>query len=709
MPRKTQETRRIYKVFIASPGDVTAERGVAFGVIADLNQIYESQRHDYRLEVRVWERHTHPDLGLPQEVINQQISIRECDIFIGVFWKRFGTPPGSVRLNDGRPYLSGTEEEIAIAIEARNSSSDRRPVIMLYQKIDPLPANMTEEDYLQYAEVIKFFNQCEPRGEHPALVAKFSGDQFRGALRDHLLKAIADFESRVSPLDMPHTEDLVGLRARLRRLDTVELEALCLDYFSTVYDKFSRGLRRDEMINLLLEHCYRNPGEAARLDALLPPTMGIEDKNGTLWLRRVGLTMNPFQYWVTEDHLESLTYYQVQPGVLRLLDEELRNATSRRVIVLAARGGGKTALCQLIAQGHYPLKEKDDIFCIVCGRGELERVMAHANYSLEALDTIHYIKVMRELVLTHVGNGFQDIEAEDKSVTGVPQGLETLTALVHQQGFKSLMCLIDQVDEVGVVGSKPENIVQFLRPLLRVSWQATPGITFRYFLPSSVEPLLQAQNETFNLGRYRVIHLKWELEDLQQLIAQRLRVSSNYLITSLGQLCEPGIQFDVPIDQALVQLAEGSPRATIWLANRLIELHCQTAEPLRFIQPSTWQQIKAEWQNLGRSQLFGLPAQSEGFVLIGEHIYFQGREINLSRKKSAPLLRCLIRAGESGCTKEELIRAGWPKDKPTGVTEAALAESMRRMKAELKKQECDPRWVVTVRGRGYRLQKPQHV
>lgn len=60
-----------------------------------------------------------------------------------------------------------------------------------------------------------------------------------------------------------------ALRARLQRLDAVELETLCLDHFPTVYDKFSRGMRRDEMINLLLDHCRRHPEDAQRLEGLL--------------------------------------------------------------------------------------------------------------------------------------------------------------------------------------------------------------------------------------------------------------------------------------------------------------------------------------------------------------------------------------------------------------------------------------------------------
>jgi len=67
----------------------------------------------------------------------------------------------------------------------------------------------------------------------------------------------------------PSATTPAALRARLQRLDSVEIESLCLDHFPVVYDKFARGLRHDEMLNLLLDHCRRNPEDAARLAQLL--------------------------------------------------------------------------------------------------------------------------------------------------------------------------------------------------------------------------------------------------------------------------------------------------------------------------------------------------------------------------------------------------------------------------------------------------------
>ncbi len=63
--------------------------------------------------------------------------------------------------------------------------------------------------------------------------------------------------------------DMSELRGRLDLLDDVELETLCLDYFPKVYDHFSRGLRRDEKLNLLLDHCRRHQTAAKRLAQVL--------------------------------------------------------------------------------------------------------------------------------------------------------------------------------------------------------------------------------------------------------------------------------------------------------------------------------------------------------------------------------------------------------------------------------------------------------
>ena len=51
--------------------------------------------------------------------------------------------------------------------------------------------------------------------------------------------------------------------------DDVELDSLLLDNFPKVFNKISRGLRRDEKINLLLDYCQKDPNRVLKLDRLL--------------------------------------------------------------------------------------------------------------------------------------------------------------------------------------------------------------------------------------------------------------------------------------------------------------------------------------------------------------------------------------------------------------------------------------------------------
>ena len=93
------------------------------------------------------------------------------------------------------------------------------------------------------------------------------GDALHGELH-----ALAQALTAGAPAATPPTSAAptsAELRPRLVRFDDAELDALCLDHFPAVYDKFGRGQRRDEKINLLLDHCRRNPESGAQLTILL--------------------------------------------------------------------------------------------------------------------------------------------------------------------------------------------------------------------------------------------------------------------------------------------------------------------------------------------------------------------------------------------------------------------------------------------------------
>jgi hypothetical protein len=88
---------------IASPGDVQEERTVVRSCIYDWNDVNAASARIFLAPVG-WETHSSPELGTrPQELINKRI-LQDCDILVGVFWTRLGSPTGK--------SASGTVEEI---------------------------------------------------------------------------------------------------------------------------------------------------------------------------------------------------------------------------------------------------------------------------------------------------------------------------------------------------------------------------------------------------------------------------------------------------------------------------------------------------------------------------------------------------------------------------------------------------------------------
>src|SRR5688500_12688313 len=118
---------KMLTVFVASPGDVAQEREAVAEVISEFNSTW-GRRLGVFLEVVRWETHSFPAAGTDaQSVINEQIG-DEYDIFIGILWKRFGSPTGRAG--------SGTEEEF-IRAYSRFRANPATVRIMFYFNIAP--------------------------------------------------------------------------------------------------------------------------------------------------------------------------------------------------------------------------------------------------------------------------------------------------------------------------------------------------------------------------------------------------------------------------------------------------------------------------------------------------------------------------------------------------------------------------------------------
>lgn len=109
----------VLNVLIASPSDVPEEREAITQSLYEWNAL-NSQSTGFVLLPVKWESHSAPTMGdRPQGIINTQV-VRSCDMLIGAFWTRLGSPTGVEE--------SGTVEEIKWFLK------QQKPVMLYYSK-----------------------------------------------------------------------------------------------------------------------------------------------------------------------------------------------------------------------------------------------------------------------------------------------------------------------------------------------------------------------------------------------------------------------------------------------------------------------------------------------------------------------------------------------------------------------------------------------
>jgi formylglycine-generating enzyme required for sulfatase activity len=128
---------RQFRIFLASPGDVTQERALA-------GEVFEQLRHELRfrdelnLQKVAWDQPGQAialPMGMtPQQAISQGLMQPcECDLVLILLWSRMGTPlPAEYVKPDGSPYLSGTEWEYWNAMQAFRVHG--KPRIWMYHR-----------------------------------------------------------------------------------------------------------------------------------------------------------------------------------------------------------------------------------------------------------------------------------------------------------------------------------------------------------------------------------------------------------------------------------------------------------------------------------------------------------------------------------------------------------------------------------------------
>jgi hypothetical protein len=121
-----------------------------------------------------WDTHSAPDLSdRPQELINRRV-LKHCDLLVGIFWTRLGTPTGKA--------ASGTVEEIQEHLSAG------KPAMVYFSRAPVIPDSV---DQAQYEAVREFKQWCRSRG----LVLEYDDlEDFERQFRRHLALILKDNE-----------------------------------------------------------------------------------------------------------------------------------------------------------------------------------------------------------------------------------------------------------------------------------------------------------------------------------------------------------------------------------------------------------------------------------------------------------------------------------------------------------------------------------
>lgn len=206
---------RVLKIFIASPNDVTEEREALARLVRDINDVlaFLAPESGLTLELVRYETHTSPDIGSPQEVINRQIA-PDYDIFVGVMWRRTGTPTAR--------EASGTIEEFWRAYERRKQG--HLPRIMFYFCDQPI-AIPDSAELEQLAGVVKFREELSKLGLTGAYP---SHAEFADYVRGGLLRAIRDLLQEESR--SPRSDELTDRSETVNSAAHAELLQLAAQY-----------------------------------------------------------------------------------------------------------------------------------------------------------------------------------------------------------------------------------------------------------------------------------------------------------------------------------------------------------------------------------------------------------------------------------------------------------------------------------------------
>jgi hypothetical protein len=264
---------------------------------------------------------------------------------------------------------------------------------------------------------------------------------------------------------------------------------------------------------------------------------------------------------------------------------------------------------------------------------------------------------------------------------------------VRAIGLDAVYVLVDGIDEL-LPSVEPQIWADFLLPLVTaLPLMEMPHVAFKFFLPTTVGATLK-KHDNARFDRFRTFDLHWDAESLKELLALRLSSFNKKGINSLKALAEENA---ATIEDDLIRKAQGSPRAMILMGHLMFEAHCaDVSKPDLLLKTSDLknaiERFNREYQSLVTSVPLMRVDEKAGRLYIG------GRPVDVKlSKREFKVLEFLYRGRGMVRSEAEIVEAiGY-------VSNIAFDSMISRLRAKIESDPDNPIYLVTERGRGYRL------
>ncbi len=270
----------VFRVLIASPSDVADEREIAVRTIQEWNDLNSHERQIVLLPLR-WETHSSPEYGeRPQAIINKQVA-DHCDLVIGIFWTRVGTPTG---VNE-----SGTVEEI------ERAANNGKPVMLYFSQARQEPDSIELE---QLAKLRDFKRRTLPN----ALIETYSSHiEFKDKLTRQLEIRLRELIASLGKSNQSHDIAIPATDIRLHFAAT--------EHPGDAGIKISRNSQYFKLLNLDLVPDFMGDEPAADKNqtkssdekmfwAPLQPKHNKDYYRQSITFRTVQLFFTPISFWL---------------------------------------------------------------------------------------------------------------------------------------------------------------------------------------------------------------------------------------------------------------------------------------------------------------------------------------------------------------------------------------------------------------------------